>query len=511
MNRMLLVAFREFLENVRTKGFWLSILMMPIVLALLGFMPVLVENTRTVKNFAVVDETGVVLDTVRKEISVRDFQYLLTDFATGQENLLPDFLAAFFPEIRSLDKTERQSIIEFLFRDGELHDGLTSSLTSQLRQHRRAIIDWWAELSNEERAGFSDNISANYFRMIETSDLDRLNKMIESEELFAYFIIGHNIIEDINDAEYVSNNLTDRDLEIWFGELVSQYVRDQRLARSNIDAETADWLGEAIAFEGITLGGDGEAEEVDSTDIARQWAPVAFVYFLWISVMINTQMLITNTIEEKSNKLVEVLLSSVSAISLMGGKIIGIAATGLTIIIAWLTMVLAFFTGLPMLAGLELPIDLSSVMADPWFLGSFIIYFLLGYLFYAALLVGLGSLCNNQKEAQNLIMPVQLIQMVPIFLMIPIGRDPNGTLAQVLSYIPPLTPFVMMNRAAGTPSTHEYIATTILLLVSIVVAFWLAAKIFRVGILMTGKPPGVKEIFRLLRAPVTRAAQGSSE
>ena len=504
MNRMLLIAFREFLENVRTKGFWLGILAMPVVLLLVAFVPVLIENTKAAKHFAVVDETGLVLAAVRKEISVRDFRHLLTDFAKGDDDRLPDFFAVIFPEIRALDSIAQESIVEFLFRSGELDDRLTRRLAGQLQQHRSAIIDWWAELGDGERAKLSDSISTNRFRMVKTASIDRLNQMIESEEIFAYFIIGRNIVTNAADARYVSNNLTDRDLESWFGGLVSRYIRDQRLARSNIDAETADWISETIAFDGVTLGEGGATEEVDSTDIARQWAPVAFVYFLWLSVMINTQMLMTNTIEEKSNKLVEVLLSSVSAISLMGGKIIGIAGTGLTVITAWLTMALAFFMGLPMLVGTDLPIDLSSVMAEPWFLGSFVIYFLLGYLFYAALLVGLGSLCSNLKEAQNLAMPVQLIQMLPIFLMIPIGRDPNSTFAQVLSYIPPLTPFVMMNRAAGVVSTLEYIVTTILLLVSIAITFWLAAKLFRVGILMTGKPPGVREIFRLLRAPVTR-------
>ena len=504
MNRMLLIAFREFLENVRTKGFWFGILMMPVVLLLVGIVPIIVENTRVAKSFAVIDETGVVMGAVKQELSIRDFRYLLTDFSKGEEDMLPEFLAVFFPEIRALDEELQDNIISFLFHEGELDTSLTRRLANQLTQHRTAVIYWWMNLSDEERAIFSDSMSSNYFRLVDVSNIDQLNEMIESEELFAYFVIGRNVVEDGSGAKYVSNNLTDRDLEIWFGELVSQYVRDQRLSRSEIDADIADWINEAVAFEGVTLGKDGEAEEVDSTDIARQWAPVVFVYFLWISVMINTQMLITNTIEEKSNKLVEVLLSSVSAISLMGGKIIGIAGTGLTIITAWLIMALAFFIGLPMAAGIELPLDLSSVMADPWFLGSFVMYFLLGYLFYAALLVGLGSLCNNLKEAQNLIMPVQLIQMVPIFLMIPIGRDPNGSLAQVLSYIPPLTPFVMMNRTAGPPSTEEYVITTLLLIVSIIIAFWLAAKVFRVGILMTGKPPGAKEIFRLLRAPVTR-------
>ncbi len=509
MNRMLLIAFREFLENVRTKGFWFGILMMPVVLLLVGVVPIIVENTRVAKSFAVVDETGVVLGAVQQEIGIRDFRYLLTDFSKGEEDMLPGFLAVFFPELRALNEERQKNIVSFLFQDGELDESLGRKLTNQLQKNRSAITDWWYQLSDEEKSRFSKSMSANRFRLIKLpvddgSDTEQLNQMIESGDLFAYFKIGREIVEDGSDAKYVSNNLTDRDLEIWFGELVSQYVRDQRLAQTEINSDLAHWINEAVSFEGVTLGSDGEAEEVDSTDIARQWAPVVFVYFLWISVMINTQMLITNTIEEKSNKLVEVLLSSVSAIALMGGKIIGIAGTGLTIIFAWLIMALSFFIGLPMLAGIELPIDLSSVMADPWFLGSFVMYFLLGYLFYAALLVGLGSLCNNLKEAQNLIMPVQLIQMVPIFLMIPIGRDPNGSLAQVLSYVPPLTPFVMMNRAAGPPSTQEYVVTTLLLIVSIIAAFWLAAKVFRVGILMTGKPPAVKDIFRLLFAPVAK-------
>ena len=80
--------------------------------------------------------------------------------------------------------------------------------------------------------------------------------------------------------------------------------------------------------------------------------------------------------------------------------------------------------------------------------------------------MGLGSVCNNLKEAQNLMLPVQLVQMLPILLMVPAAR-PNGTLAQILGYIPPLTPFVMMNRAAGPPNSTEYIVTTILLVASV--------------------------------------------
>jgi ABC-2 type transport system permease protein len=504
---MLLIAFREFLENVRTKGFWIGIMMMPVVLLMVALVPILVESTRTAKIFAVIDESDMTLAIVDKNIRQQDFRYFVTEFNKGNEDSLPPFMASLLPELRILNEQQISNVISFLFQGGELDTSLSRRLQFSLPKQKADVMAWWRSLVPEQRAQLSQRISTNdYIRIAvsNTATAEELNQMLEDEEIFAYFIIGRDPVNYDETSRYVSMNLTDQDLRNWFTEQVTRHVRQQRLTIKNIDEETADWINAPVNFEGVLVGSDGSEEEVDPTDIARQWAPVAFVYFLWISILINTQMLITNTIEEKSNKLIEVLLSSVSAITLMGGKIIGIAATGLTIILSWLTMALCFFIGLPLLVGMELPIDLSSVLANPWFLMSFIMYFLLGYLFYAALLVGLGSLCNNLKEAQNLILPVQMIQMLPILLMIPIGRDPNGGLAQVLSYIPPLTPFVMMNRAAGPPTTFEYVATTLILAVSTLVAFWLAAKLFRVGILMTGKPPGPMEILRLMRAPVTR-------
>jgi ABC-type Na+ efflux pump permease subunit len=214
-------------------------------------------------------------------------------------------------------------------------------------------------------------------------------------------------------------------------------------------------------------------------------------------------MLLMNTIEEKSNRVIEVLLSSVSPMQLMAGKIAGIAATGLTVVLSW---VVCFFVGikffLPLVGRLPPGFDLTIILKDPAFLASFVIYFFLGYLLFAALLVAIGSICNSLKEAQNLQQPVVIILIVPLLAMMPIGKDPNGTLAKVLSYIPLFTPFVMMNRAAGPPSTTEYVVTTVLLIAAIVVAMIGAAKIFRIGILMTGKPPKFKEVWQWLKAPV---------
>lgn len=510
MKRTLLIALREYLENVKTKGFWLGILMMPLTLVLVGVMPQLVESAREAKTYAVIDHAGIMPD-VREMILKDDFVWFLAKYDDEQlaNSDMPTQIAQFLPELRALDDSERSVIAYFILENADHDLSLSRRLSALLDTNRAAFNSWWRDLSPSEKAVFSPGISTNHFvesmvtAAVATQETEkRLNQRVEDGELFAYFILEDDLFQISDHARYASNNLTDQSLENWLGGKVSRHIRNQRLKSSNLDDKTAAWISETVTFESVTVGADG-TQEVSTDDIARQWAPLAFVFFLWMSILINTQLLLTNTIEEKSNKVIEVLLSSVSAIELMSGKILGIAATGLTIIASWATIFLLFFVALPSLVDTRLPIDPTAIFGDITTLSLFLMYFVLGYLLYAALLVGLGSLCNNLKDAQNLIMPVQMIQIIPMLLLVPIIQDPNGSLAVTLSYIPPLTPFVMMNRTAGPPTDFEYASTTALLVVSIVIAFWFAAKLFRAGILMTGKPPGVREIWRMLRSPVT--------
>lgn len=503
MNRTLLVAYREYLENVRTKGFWIGIAMMPIVLIVATAVPILVETTKDAKRYAVIDHTGHLAQPLQEIIDRDDFRQFVTRYDRNEVGRVPGYLVSMLPELQLLTGDELDAVVEGIFADTPIDVSLSKRLHGFLTQNSADVAHWWRTLAPEVKATLAGGISTRRYIRIDAASIDELNERLNNQELFAYFVLTEDVVDSPRKPTYVSNNLTDTSLLDWYSTVLNRYVRNQRLERSNVGKQTADWINEAVEFEAVKINAKGDEEEVDTTAIARQWIPVAFVWFLWISIQINTQMLITNTIEEKSNKLIEVLLSSVSPIALMAGKIIGIAATGLTVILSWIIMILGFVIGLPVLLGADLPIDLSSLVGDPWLWASFLVYYTFGYLLYAALFVGLGSVCNNLKDAQNLMLPVQMIQIVPIVLMIPIGRDPNGMVAQVLSYVPPLTPYVMMNRAAGPPSATEYVITTVLLALSILAAFWLAAKMFRVGILMTGKAPGFMEILRLIRAPIT--------
>jgi ABC-2 type transport system permease protein len=239
-------------------------------------------------------------------------------------------------------------------------------------------------------------------------------------------------------------------------------------------------------------------ETVERADLLRQWAPVAFVYLLWISIFTIAQILLNNTIEEKSNRIIEVLLSSVTPGELMMGKLAGIAALGMTMVGFWLATL--FATLIWKSAGPSpIPGELLATLGTPHLILSFIVYFLLGYTLYAGIILSIGSICTSIKEAQNYMAVIIVIMIVPLLIMGFIPRDPHGPLATALSWVPIYTPFVMMNRAAADPPLFDVIGTMILLVLTTALVLWLSGRIFRMGILRTGQPPRWVELWRWLR------------
>ncbi len=197
----------------------------------------------------------------------------------------------------------------------------------------------------------------------------------------------------------------------------------------------------------------------------------------------------------QSNRIIEVLLSSVTPGELMMGKLLGIAAIGLTMVGAWMA---ALFGILSWKAGgaSDLALQLLTILKGSNLLLLFSVYFLLGYLMFAGFILSIGSVCNTLKEAQSYMGALTMVMMVPLLTMTFIPKDPNGPLARLLSWIPLYTPFTMMNRAAADPPLFDLIGTLVLLLASAGLALWMAGKVFRIGILRTGQPPKVIEMLR---------------
>ena len=151
-------------------------------------------------------------------------------------------------------------------------------------------------------------------------------------------------------------------------------------------------------------------------------------------------------------------------------------------------------------AGASLGGDLNiGTVLKPALLAGFLVYFLLGYLFYAALYCAVGSLCNTIQEAQSLALPLVLVPMMSFLLVVPVTNDPNGLVAMVTSWIPPLTPGVMLNRMADPPGIATVVGTTALMVASVWYMLRLGGRIFENGILRTGKPPSLRQLPSLLR------------
>jgi ABC-2 type transport system permease protein len=530
MSKTLIVAQREYLENLRTKTFWIGIFSLPVLLVLSIFIGRILERSKDVRTYAIVDLSARqwLSQAIESRAATTDLQALARAATDGSEadqdavrRKVQDWYATLPADHPLRDLERRLAPYVESFDPSQVMGGTEAP---ELPAEAKAEIFRWAmEASRDpERAAALKSIASGIalarYRSVPLAefgieDLDpddpgaieqarkRLNEAINADRLFAYFVVPSDPLAD-GAGEYVSNNLTDNDLRQWFERHATEVVRKRRIdALEGVSEAEARRLLATFAFREQKVSASGETEVVDKSEKASSFAPVIFVYLLWIAVFTAAQMLLTNTVEEKSNRLIEVLLSSVSPLQLMAGKVIGIAATGLTIVVSWVVTALLATRLMPG-GGMFGGVDIASIAGDPLYLTSFVAYFLAGYLLFAAILVALGSVCNSLKEAQNLMQPVFILLIVPLIAMVFVVQDPNGTVATVLTYVPLYTPFLMMNRAGGPPPAWEYVATTVLILVSLVIAFWGAAKIFRVGILMTGKPPKITEILRWLRAPV---------
>ena len=254
-----------------------------------------------------------------------------------------------------------------------------------------------------------------------------------------------------------------------------------------MDPARAEGLTEVERPTSTTVTAMGEQE---TNELLNVLLPAVFMGLLLVSVITSGQYLLTSTVEEKSTRVVEVLLSAVSARELMTGKIIGQMGVGL--------VVLGLYAGLGIL-GL---ISFAAIgLLDPMLIVYLLIFFVLAYFSIAAMMAAIGAAVNEMREAQSLMTPVMLVIMVPWILWMPISRDPNSLLAVVLSYVPPLSNFVMLLRltSSSPPPAWQAWLAIVVGLAGVYVLLWAAAKVFRVGLLMFGKPPSMRTLVRWAR------------
>jgi ABC-2 type transport system permease protein len=267
--------------------------------------------------------------------------------------------------------------------------------------------------------------------------------------------------------------------------LLKGKVDDATLKRAtsvgDINTITLDTKGQPTSSGGLSM-------------LSGFLAPYFLSIFLVVSIFASSGYLLRSVSEEKETRVIEIVLSSVSAMELLIGKVIGLGALGLTQVGVWLVSGFLLNTGMgALVTGAVLFANPSSFLISA-------IYFLLGYLLFATLMAAAGALGANLRESQQLAGIFSFVAFVPYMLAGLLFANPNQTLARVLSFFPLTAPTMMRLRLPlGEIPTIDIILSIVILIVSIPFAWWLGAKLFRMGLLMYGKRPSLRELARALR------------
>jgi len=281
------------------------------------------------------------------------------------------------------------------------------------------------------------------------------------------------------------------------------YVSEERIRPFLVDHLLAGQVDEALRarvrapmnLQPVSLSPEGEGSEDTASFVANIAIPYAFSILLVITIFTSSGFLLQGVSEEKESRVIEILLSSLTPMELLAGKILGLGALGLAQILFWLgcgwTLIGVAVTGLALFGAIN--IDLTTIVLA-------LVYFLLGYLLFATLMASAGSLGTSAREGQQIAGIFSGVAAIPFMVSGFLWTNPNSLLAQVLSYVPLTAPMMMLQRLGMTEVPPYQIAVSLILLVlGIAGALWAGAKVFRMGLLMYGKRPSVSEIWRALR------------
>lgn len=501
MSPVLLIAWREYKQYVLSRGFIIFLVTFPLLIGLGGAALGLLESSKPARNFVVYDEAGGYADAIDCEIAEREKYGVIAawdayvgaavDKAKTDPEDLPD---PFAPD--ALTKSRQ---------DAFFAAGGVDAARGVVRPHlKKGAPLFTAPKKQFSRLALSDDILR-----VETIDgaADALRPYLigakpypaAGGKLFAAVIIPGDYTGDDSGAaaQFWSNNLTDPSLENAVSRALS--VTAQRklsasygLSPAQLDA-LADVEAPVKAFRPDKIEGGGALEDADR--IRSAVIPAAMTYMLLVVVFGVGNLLLTNTIEERSNKIVEILLSSVTANQLMLGKLLGIAAVGLTMPTVFMLggVALAVLGG-----GSEIMETLVSVMFNSWFVAIYLFYFLCAYWIFAMIFLAIGAVSNSLQDAQSYMGPVMLIVFAPLPFMLMVFQNPNGLVASILTWIPIYTPYAVMMRAAADPPISEIVGATCLMLAFAVVLARVMGRIFRAAILQSA-PPKARDLIRLAR------------
>lgn len=338
----------------------------------------------------------------------------------------------------------------------------------------------------ETKLNQKDNIDEGAFNL-----LPEFKAKILAKEMDGLLLIPENVRETRR-IYFCALNISDMGSNKYITSSIQRIVSEDILAKQNIPL-----LVVKDAIRDIDMGTFKVKKEgtQQSSSGMEYMLSIFMLTILFTIIMAYGQLIMRGVIEEKNNRIVEVLISSTNASTLFYGKIIGIGLAGLTQVSIWLLLAAAF------LGRETLGIDKNVVnFLTPELAVYFVIFFIIGYFMYSILFSIVGASVNTDQEAQQYSAPITYLLIIPFILGIIVTQNPNTPVVLITSMFPLFTPTLMFMRISiAVPSMVEIIISIVISVLFTMFLAWLGAKIFRIGILMYGKKPTIKEIIRWIR------------
>lgn len=378
------------------------------------------------------------------------------------------------------------------------------SLIESGKKYNVAVVDW----SGSYSAVFLD--TEKYLFDEATAPLDSFRTNSESSGYDAIVVISGDLRNADASVTIYSEQQVDLELKQYIQKALEKQVREDKLASFNIpDIESVmSILNTEVSVETVKWNSDG-SETLSSSEIALVVGMLATM-LIYMFIFVYGAQVMNSVVQEKVNRIVEVMVCTVKPFELMMGKIISIALVGLTQFAIWIVLTLVFFLifGQPLSFQAEVTStsDFSAVysmlMSINWIemLVCFVAYFIGGYLLYASIFAAIGSAVDNETDTQQFMLPITIPILFAMYAAIYSAQNPDGPLAFWCSMIPFTSPIVMMVRLPFGVLLWEKIVSLVILFASFVATTWLSAKIYRTGILMYGKKISWRELWKWLKA-----------
>ena len=433
MNKIFAVARAEYLIAVRSKAFIIGVLMMPIMMggSILAQIMLKDQVDTSDRRCAVVDPTG-------------DLYGVLADAA----------------QVRNEDEIWQES---------------DDSAGERKQTRPRFLLERW-----EPPAGQRADVV--------------LSERIERGELDGFLLIGEAVLDPGGEVgerplSYHTDEPTFTELPNWLDEEINRQVRHRRFEAADLDADFVARLDRHVPLRTYGLAeerSDGTVAEAEEDNKARTFGvPAGAMFLLFMLIMTAAPGLMNQVLEEKMQRISEVLVSAVTPFQLMMGKLLGSVFVAYTLA--------ALYLGAVVWATHHYGV---GSFVPPRTYAWFLVFLLLALLMYGSVFSALGSACSELRDAQSMMMPAMILIMIPLFAWTAVLESPNGAAARILTFIPTATPMILvmrMNVPPGPPA-WEIVAALALCLVTTVAVVWAGSKIFRIGVLSQGQAPSYRKV-----------------